>query len=59
MICWINHDNTYQNYIEAMNYPFNIFKREDDNINTVVESIQLNYNEYIDINTSTVTINWK
>lgn len=51
--------NTYQNYIEAMNYPFNIFKREDDNINTVVENIQLNYNEYIDINTSTITINWK
>lgn len=51
--------NTYQNYIEAINYPFSIFKREDDNINTVTDSIKLNYNEYVNINTSTITINWK
>lgn len=51
--------NTYQEYIEAINYPFVIFKREDDNFSTVVESIKLNYNEYVNVNTSTITINWK
>lgn len=51
--------NTYQDYIEAINYPFGIFKREDDNVNTVSESIKLNYNEYVNVNTSIITINWK
>ena len=51
--------NTYQEYIEAINYPFIVFKREDNNFNAVTESIKLNYNEYINVNTSTITINWK